>query len=537
MDRIRVGTLMFWFVLLATLLPYGSCLPDSRRQVQLSPVSIGDVLVLRKLAEKFEHLPGFLLSQDDASSCSYNFYGNDTVAKWTMLDATGKINSNMKGALETGLVEWMGDYDECRSLDSAHYCGLMVAALIMQVVNNKPNKTIASLEFRWGLCLPKSCNSSALEAKFIEKRTKLDQDLALSLGVIFYPVSIATICDVPHPEYSTFAIVVISICCFIGFLVLLTTVLDYFCFNARDSVPTLSRPTIIGSSNSQSTSSTSSREDSRLLGSTNRPPLKLFKSVGAELLFSFSLVRNLPKLMDTTKTAKNIPCLHGIRTLSMMWVILGHCYYLFSVFLNIANLEEVAKLPLLFTFQPIANAFFSVDSFFFLSGLLVVYLSLIQMEITSGQFAWVKFYIHRFWRLTPTYAMALLIYWQLMRYFADGPLWMGMYDNKHCDHYWWTNLLYINNFHPDYSNMCMGWTWFLAADTQMYVLSPLVIIPAYFFGFYGLVSLATMLLAVLIAIAVIVSVNEFPANVIIKGLILFSCFVTIISHSLSYCCL
>jgi hypothetical protein len=83
----------------------------------------------------------------------------------------------------------------------------------------------------------------------------------------------------------------------------------------------------------------------------------------------------------------------------------------------------------------------------------------------------------------------------------------------------------------------MGWTWFLAADTQMYVLSPLVIIPAYFFGFYGLVSLATMLLAVLIAIAVIVSVNEFPANVIIKGLILFSCFVTIISHSLSYCCL
>ena len=55
--------------------------------------------------------------------------------------------------------------------------------------------------------------------------------------------------------------------------------------------------------------------------------------------------------------------------------------------------------------------------------------------------------------LTPTYAIALLIYWQLMPYFADGPLWMALYDDKQCDHYWWTNLLYINNFHPDYSNM------------------------------------------------------------------------------------
>jgi peptidoglycan/LPS O-acetylase OafA/YrhL len=182
-------------------------------------------------------------------------------------------------------------------------------------------------------------------------------------------------------------------------------------------------------------------------------------------------------------------------------------------------LEEAADYYHDFAFQTVANSFFSVDSFFFLSGLLVVYLSLQQMELTAGRFAWIKYYMHRFWRLTPTYAIALLIYWKLMPHFGNGPLWGDLYniDSKHCDNYWWTNLLYINNFHPEFNKMCMLWTWFLAADTQMYVLSPLVIIPAYFFGFYGLVSLATMLLAVLIAIAVIVSVNEFPANVIIKG--------------------
>ena len=56
-----------------------------------------------------------------------------------------------------------------------------------------------------------------------------------------------------------------------------------------------------------------------------------------ELFFAFSLVRNIPKLLDTTKTAKNISCLHGIRTLSMMWVILGHCYFFWSVLYNVGT--------------------------------------------------------------------------------------------------------------------------------------------------------------------------------------------------------
>lgn len=47
-----------------------------------------------------------------------------------------------------------------------------------------------------------------------------------------------------------------------------------------------------------------------------------------------------------------------------------------------------------------------------------------------------------------------------------------------CPQYWWTNILYIQNFYPagDQNNECMSWTWYLANDMQMYIVSPLFIL-------------------------------------------------------------
>ena len=62
-----------------------------------------------------------------------------------------------------------------------------------------------------------------------------------------------------------------------------------------------------------------------------------FPGICIELFFSFSLVRNVPKLLNTTRTARNVSCLHGIRTLSMMWIILGHCYVYYAMVKNIGE--------------------------------------------------------------------------------------------------------------------------------------------------------------------------------------------------------
>jgi hypothetical protein len=45
-----------------------------------------------------------------------------------------------------------------------------------------------------------------------------------------------------------------------------------------------------------------------------------------------------------------------------------------------------------------------------------------------------------------------------------GPVWYRMVqDTGRCRQHWWTNLLYINNFHPvEFHDTCMSWTWYLA---------------------------------------------------------------------------
>ena len=66
-------------------------------------------------------------------------------------------------------------------------------------------------------------------------------------------------------------------------------------------------------------------------------------------------------------------------------------------------------------------------------------------------------------------------------------IWIS-YAHDICQESWWYNLLYINNvdLKPDLSNMCMGATWYLAVDMQMFLIAPLVIWPLWKFPKIGL---------------------------------------------------
>jgi hypothetical protein len=113
-------------------------------------------------------------------------------------------------------------------------------------------------------------------------------------------------------------------------LVLLSTVIDYNhehlkrCICGAEPIP-LQETSI----DSQSTLD-ESQDYAQLESSIN---MQKRRHMCHELFFSFSLLQNIRKLLSTTKSKRTIPCLHGIRTLSMMWVILGHCY-VFQAMLN-----------------------------------------------------------------------------------------------------------------------------------------------------------------------------------------------------------
>ena len=54
-------------------------------------------------------------------------------------------------------------------------------------------------------------------------------------------------------------------------------------------------------------------------------------------------------------------------------------------------------------------------------------------------------------RLTPVYALVLMVFATLLKYWPTGPLWTVVHPTfEYCKDIWWSHLLYINNFiHTD----------------------------------------------------------------------------------------
>lgn len=169
------------------------------------------------------------------------------------------------------------------------------------------------------------------------------------------------------------------------------------------------------------------------------------RGLAYQYLMAFSLYTNTKKWMSTRKSADDMGCIHGIRFLSTAWVVLGHTYFAF-ISGPIWNYIDVKRLYKNWTVLAVLNATFSVDTFFVMSGLLACYGIMKALQKTKGKFNVPMFYVHRYIRLTPTYAILLGIVATLYKYISSGPTWTSIIETEeNCRKNWWTNLLYINN--------------------------------------------------------------------------------------------
>ncbi|KAL9976327.1 hypothetical protein ACROYT_G013617 [Oculina patagonica] len=253
-----------------------------------------------------------------------------------------------------------------------------------------------------------------------------------------------------------------------------------------------------------------------------RRPSEQERGFLVNFLVCFSIIRNTSKIMDCSVPASAITSLNGVRVLSMWWVILGHTYLWLILYRIVNDLGVGVNIVHRFSFQAVNNAFFSVDSFFLLSGLLVGYLSFRRMDKNNGKLPLFQFYFHRFWRLTPSYMFVILFFANLNEFLGEGPFWYGSQVRTPCDKYWWTNLLYINNFHPfSLAKECLGWSWYLANDMQFYVISPILLYTIHRFQWKGLlISVGGLLEVSLIVTGVIIGVyntDVMEAGQIITG--------------------
>ncbi|KAJ6620116.1 Nose resistant to fluoxetine protein 6, partial [Pseudolycoriella hygida] len=212
-------------------------------------------------------------------------------------------------------------------------------------------------------------------------------------------------------------------------------------------------------------------------------------NVWSELLLSFSIVTNFNAICDRRVGSDTIPSIHGLRAISMAWVILGHTCIIVFKYSDNMDLRKVVEKE--FLFQTITNGAYSVDTFFFISGFLVSYiyfrtnakgklekLSQGVNEITAGTYHFFGLIFYRFIRLTAPYMFVLGVVEVTMKYSEHHSVFdPPTLDHINCPQYWWRNVLYINTLFP-VEDMCMLWSWYLSDDTQFYVIGAVILIIA-----------------------------------------------------------
>ncbi|XP_072938662.1 O-acyltransferase like protein-like isoform X2 [Epargyreus clarus] len=188
---------------------------------------------------------------------------------------------------------------------------------------------------------------------------------------------------------------------------------------------------------------------------------------------SFSVYNNTRRLVKYTPNPNAIECLDGVRVLAMLWVIIGHSFITQSYFYNNLDLLHWLTSPQALWIQA---APITVDTFFMLSGLLIVFTTAEKFTSVTFLKNLHLFYLNRLLRMFPILATVVLLEASFFHRWLDGPMWnMVALNTEHCRTYWWTTLLYIQNY-ISAPNFCISPSWYLAVDVQLHMLSPLALV-------------------------------------------------------------
>ncbi|XP_067000185.2 nose resistant to fluoxetine protein 6 [Anabrus simplex] len=194
-----------------------------------------------------------------------------------------------------------------------------------------------------------------------------------------------------------------------------------------------------------------------------------------ELFLVFSVHSNMKHIMETSTEGDSLPCLHGLRAISIIWVICGQ-RYLSEAKAPLINKLDVIQFAASWDNILVMLTPMMADTFLLLSGLLLAY-NFLNRSVVRNIFDYKSFYIHRFIRLTPVLAVMVLLQSSFLSSLADGPVWRMMHPQD-CGSTWWHSLLYIKNyFMPSADVTCSAESWYLSVDTQLYWISPLLLIP------------------------------------------------------------
>ncbi|KHJ80026.1 hypothetical protein OESDEN_20309, partial [Oesophagostomum dentatum] len=381
-----------------------------------------------------------------------------------MIDSWPRL---LSGLTRKGAVFLLGDYDICQNLwsedvnssenttsDEVHYCSAKLEVNLVQT----------STAVTTGFCLPTSCSADAVKPLAIRF---LDEFVGISEkdGAVISVENAA--CHGRDEEWTYLRGVLTTIVLSILVLLITATVTDCYMVNRR----AVKIEDDVGDgftfSGSDSTDTFAENDALRRTNYHEVPSLALTykdmpdlshslsrSSVLLDVLYSFSLRNSLNHL--SRKTAKEIPCLNGLKVLSILWVILGHsCLFTLPYIDNLNTfLPTLTKSRL---FAPLLlNSSLAVDSFLFISGTITAFslrkriLFRDEYDFSVLRFAHrsLMLYFHRITRLWPSLLVSTLFIRYVYNHLGDGPVWStkGIFGTTCSFESMWPHLLFFSNW-------------------------------------------------------------------------------------------
>ncbi|XP_077532621.1 nose resistant to fluoxetine protein 6-like [Haemaphysalis longicornis] len=386
------------------------------------------------------------------------------MAAWRFLDATGKFPS---GILE-GTLGDLGAYDEClasrlngadahdaplKSLFAPSYRGQYCSVFLRPTETRAMDKLITQLTrysvvkkrfnltaarkavrkgrvhgLRFGLCVPSVCSPAEVGT------------IVASLAQLVSLTSVVMSCRADddgklNATQVTFLVIFSLLAC----LVLLGTIVDVLERLKKQEPPLLAK--------------------------------RGERGCCMNTLKAFSAVSNTESLLAKTPHEHEcLKCLNGVRFFTALWVILGHSYNILDPHILGRGLG-IFEMTNEFFFCIIANAYPSVETFFVISGFLLVYQMYPKLKDLRSRIKVVLVAeIRRYIRLTTPSAFLLgLVY--LLPAVVHGPAadqWLpGKVDS--CYRSWPAVLLHYNNW-LSHADICSGHLWYIACDMQIFTV-------------------------------------------------------------------
>ncbi|XP_030568502.1 nose resistant to fluoxetine protein 6-like [Drosophila novamexicana] len=438
--------------------------------LQLRPLAVEFIDYYRNITSGDLLIPGTGLPNQQDLRCLAEVatlsQGVQTGSIWAlrMIDSWGRLPAGIL----YGNRKDLGNFDECIRVNQlvastghslrGKYC---MAKLLSGNMLGGNAGALGMLSVQTAICLPASCTSEHMETLL---RQLFKQLLNIELSTETQLINAANCQTAERESLDGLAIFTIVLMCVLVAALLLATLYDYFLCADQKHLPAL---------------------------------VKVFSARANS--------RTLFRIVDSKTNPNVIDCLHGIRCLSLIWVIYGHDYILQGISPNINLVDVIPWYRSPFSMF-IMHGLFSVDTFFFLSGLLVVMVALRSMERTKGKLNVPLMYLHRYLRLTPVVALAILCYMRILPLLGAGPLYKGLVAqlSAPCEDNWFWTLLYVQNYATN--TVCLPHSWYLGVDMQLYIFSPLFLIALYKWGkkaIAGIVVLLLLLAACLFSMMVV----------------------------------